>query len=102
MSSSASRRLTRFPHSSISTFNSVKEILLLLITIETSRLAAYYLEPSAENSAMLSILHGENSTVKAEWHPNPTTRGTWNIYQTCIVGKWMYRFVYVRLPLMGW
>jgi hypothetical protein len=36
---------------------------------------------------MSSILHGENSTAKAEWHPNPTTRGTWNIYQTCIVCK---------------
>jgi hypothetical protein len=87
MSSSAFRRLTRFPHSSISTFNSVKERLLLLITIETSRLAVHCLEPSAEHSTMSSILHGENSTAKAEWYPNPTTRGTWNIYQTCIVGK---------------
>ena len=34
-----------------------------------------------------SILHGQNSTATPVWHPNPTVRGTWNIYQTCIVGK---------------
>lgn len=34
-----------------------------------------------------AILHGQNSTTQALWHPNPTVRGTWNIYQTCIVGK---------------
>jgi hypothetical protein len=42
---------------------------------------------------MWSILHGDNSTAKAEWHPNPVTRGTWNIYQTCVVGKWKNRYV---------
>ena len=49
---------------------------------------------------MWSIIHGENSTAKAEWFPNPVTRGTWNIYQTCIVGEWKYRCVYARLLLI--
>ena len=34
-----------------------------------------------------AILHGQNSTAQPVWHPNPTVRGTWNIYQTCVIGK---------------
>jgi len=37
--------------------------------------------------AMNAILHGQNSTSQPEWHPNPITRGTWGIYQTCIIGE---------------
>ena len=31
------------------------------------------------------IVHSENSTAQPEWHPNAVQRGTWAIYQTCIV-----------------
>lgn len=34
-----------------------------------------------------AILHGQNSTAHPVWHPNPMVRGTWNIYQTCAIGK---------------
>jgi hypothetical protein len=36
---------------------------------------------------MNAILHGQNSTSQPEWHLNPITRGTWGIYQTCIIGQ---------------
>jgi hypothetical protein len=36
---------------------------------------------------MNAILHGQNSTSQPEWHPNPTVRGTWGIYQTCVIGE---------------
>jgi hypothetical protein len=36
-----------------------------------------------------AVLHGQNSTEQPVWRPNPTARGTWNIYQTCVVGKSM-------------
>lgn len=36
---------------------------------------------------MSFILHGQNSSAEAEWYPDPVTRGTWNVYQTCVVGK---------------
>ena len=51
---------------------------------------------------MSSILHGENSTAKTEWYPNPVTRGAWNIYQTCIVGKREIRCDYSILLLIIW
>lgn len=31
------------------------------------------------------ILHSDNSTAEPIWYPNSTVRGTWAIYQTCIV-----------------
>jgi hypothetical protein len=36
------------------------------------------------NSTMI-VLHSENSTATPEWHANATKRGTWAIYQSCIV-----------------
>jgi hypothetical protein len=38
-------------------------------------------------SILNAILHGENSTAEPVWHPSPTVRGTWNIYQTCVIGE---------------
>jgi hypothetical protein len=35
-------------------------------------------------SAMI-IVHSGNSTAQPEWHPNAVQRGTWAIYQTCII-----------------
>ncbi|KAM0705721.1 hypothetical protein Q7P35_007081 [Cladosporium inversicolor] len=31
------------------------------------------------------VVHSENSTAQPEWHPNAVQRGTWAIYQTCII-----------------
>jgi hypothetical protein len=71
----------------ILTFALSQTLILPRIPIEILRLACHHFEPAAERIAMSSILHGENSTSKAEWYPHPVTRGTWNIYQTCVVGK---------------
>jgi len=38
-------------------------------------------------STLNAILHGENSTAEPMWYPNPTVRGTWSIYQTCVIGE---------------
>jgi hypothetical protein len=38
-------------------------------------------------STLNAIIHGQNSTAQAVWHPNPTVRGTWDICQTCVVGE---------------
>jgi hypothetical protein len=42
-------------------------------------------------STLNAILHGENSTAEPVWHPNPTVRGTWNIYQTCAIGELQFQ-----------
>ena len=63
--------------------------------LETSRPSStnactsnYYCKPRDYclllSSAMI-IVHSENSTAQPEWHPNAVQRGTWAIYQTCIV-----------------
>ena len=31
------------------------------------------------------IIDSENSTSQPEWHPDSVQRGTWAIYQTCII-----------------
>lgn len=41
----------------------------------------------AMTSSWNAILHGQNSTAQPLWYPNPTVRGTWNIYQTCVIGE---------------
>lgn len=46
------------------------------------------------------VLDSANSTSEREWHPNPTARGTWAIYQSCIVtiGLCVRQSIHLNIP----
>jgi hypothetical protein len=51
---------------------------------------------------MFNPVGNDNSTGPL-WQPNPKTRGTWNIYQTCIItiGLCVWQAVHLNIPPPG-
>ena len=46
------------------------------------------------------VLDSGNSTAERVWHPNVTARGTWAIYQSCIVtiGLCVWQSIHLNIP----
>jgi hypothetical protein len=46
------------------------------------------------------VLDSGNSTSERLWHPNATTRGTWAIYQSCIItiGLCVWQSIHLNIP----
>jgi len=46
------------------------------------------------------VLDSDNSTSERVWHPNVTTRGTWTIYQSCIItiGLCVWQSIHLNIP----
>ena len=46
------------------------------------------------------VLDSGNSTSERVWHPNVTVRGTWSIYQSCIItiGLCVWQSIHLNIP----
>lgn len=46
------------------------------------------------------VLDSGNSTAERVWHPNVTTRGTWSVYQSCIItiGLCVWQSIHLNVP----